>query len=50
MKRSKIINKLEEFSYQINAKKGNTPVILKSINELDKSLEKIANDRKDKKK
>jgi hypothetical protein len=50
MKRSKLKSKVEELGYQLNAKKGNNPVILKSIGELEKSLEKIANDRKDKKK
>lgn len=50
MKKSKIINKLEELGYQINTKEGKVPDILKSIDEVNKSLEKISNDRKDKKK
>lgn len=41
MKKSGLKGKLEQLSYQVTAKKGNVPVIIKSIKEIDKTLEKM---------
>lgn len=46
MKKPGFKGKLEELSYQVTAKKGNMPVILKSIRELDTTLSKIGKGKK----
>lgn len=45
-KSSGIKGKLETYSYQMTSKKGTMPVMLKSINELSKTLERLDNKKK----
>ncbi|WP_230398754.1 hypothetical protein [Novisyntrophococcus fermenticellae] len=46
MKKSGLKEKMEEFSYDMNAKKGKLPVILKSLKEVDTNLAKMTKNKK----